>query len=225
MLVSLIRSAIVYLLLIAAVRLMGKRQIGQMEPSEFVVAMLIADLAAVPMQDPGISLFSGVIPILTVFALELLLSALCFSCIWLRKLLCGRPVILMENGTILQESLKKTRLTPDELTELLREKGIVDLTTVKYAILETNGQISALMNERTQPPTAEALGLQTEPFYLPVTVICNGRMLRSNLKIAGKTEGWLMDELRKRSCRIKDVLLMTVEPSGRIYFTEKEHPT
>ena len=110
---------------------MGKRQLGEMEPSEFVVTMLIADLASVPMQDLGIPLLSGVIPILTVLFMELTLSAFSYYSITVRKLLCGRPVILMENGKILQKNLKKTRFTPDELTEHLREKDILDLSRVQ----------------------------------------------------------------------------------------------
>ena len=114
MLLSYIRSIFLYLILIAAIRLLGKRQIGQMEPSEFVVTMLVANLASIPMQDGGIPLFSGVVPILTVLGFELLLSALSLRSLWLRKLLCGKPVILIENGRILRENLKKTRVTLDE---------------------------------------------------------------------------------------------------------------
>ena len=121
MFVCMIRSVILYLLLIVIIRLMGKRQLGEMEPSEFVVAMLLADLASVPMQDLGIPLLYGVIPIIIVFCFEILMSVLSFYSVTFRKLFCGKPVILMENGTILYESLRKNRLTPDELTEHLRE--------------------------------------------------------------------------------------------------------
>ena len=145
MLICLIRTVILYFLLIAVIRLMGKRQLGEMGPLEFVVAILIADLASVPMQDLAIPLLSGIIPILIILAAELLLSVVCYHIPGLRRIFSGKPVILMEDGTLLQKNLKKTRITPDELTELLREKNVVDLTTVKYAILETNGQISALL--------------------------------------------------------------------------------
>ena len=135
MLISFIRTMILYTILIVVIRLMGKRQLGEMEPMEFVVTMLLANLAAVPMQETGIPLLSGLIPILVVLSMELLLSVLVYHSVGARRLLCGKPVILMENGRLLQENLKKTRITPDELTEFLRIEGITDLASVKYAIL------------------------------------------------------------------------------------------
>lgn len=221
LLVGLIRSFLLYLILIAVIRLMGKRQLGQMEASEFVVTMLVADLAAVPMQDLGIPLLSGLIPILTVLFLELILSALSYYSITVRKLFCGKPVILMENGAILQENLKKTRLTPDELTELLREKSITDLSTVKYAILEANGQLSALLYPEFQPITPRDMKIQTEELALPVTIISGGKLLKENLKISGRDEKWLKNLLEKHRCSIKDVYLLTVEPSGKTYLSIK----
>ncbi len=213
------RSILLYLLLIAAIRLMGKRQLGEMEPSEFVVTMVIADLAAVPMQDPEISIWSGILPIITVLCIELLLSTLSYYSITFRKIFCGRPVILMENGQIIQRNLRRTRLTPDELTEHLREKDIVDLTTVKYAILETNGQISALLYPEFQPLTPHDAHCEPNNWDLPITIISGGKLLRSNLKLAGRDENWLHQFLDSRGCTIEQVFLLTLEPSGRMYFT------
>ena len=221
MLVGLIRSFLLYLILIIVIRLMGKRQLGQMEPSEFVVTMLVADLAAVPMQDLGIPLLSGIVPILTVLFLELILSALSYYSITIRKLFCGRPVILMENGTILQENLKKTRITPDELTELLREKEITDLDTVKYAILEANGQLSALLYSEYHPLTAKDMNIQTQELALPVTIISGGKLLRENLKLSGRDDRWLNGLLEHHGCSVNGVYLLTVEPSGKIYLAIK----
>ena len=131
LILSYTRTILLYLILILVIRLMGKRQIGQMEPAEFVVTMLVANLAAIPMQDGGIPLFSGVVPILTVLGVELVLSALSLKNSKIRKLLCGKPVILIENGKILQNNLRKTRITLDELTGHLREKDVLDLTVVQ----------------------------------------------------------------------------------------------
>ena len=125
MLLSYMRTIILYLVLVAVIRLMGKRQVGQMEPSEFVVTMLIANLASIPMQDGGIPLYSGLVPILTVLGVELILTALSMRFVPFRKLLCGRPVILIENGKILQQNLRSTCITLDELTELLRGKDVL----------------------------------------------------------------------------------------------------
>lgn len=225
MLVSLIRSFLLYIILIIVIRLMGKRQLGQMEPSEFVVTMLVADLAAVPMQDLGTPLLSGIIPILTVLFLELILSALSYYSITVRKLFCGRPVILMESGTILQENLKKTRITPDELTELLREKEITDLKTVKYAILEANGQLSALLYPEYQPVSPKDMGVQVEDLALPVTIISGGKLLHENLKISGRNDRWLRSVMKQHNCSIQEVYLLTVEPSGKIYLAIKSEAT
>lgn len=219
MLVCLIRSLILYLLLVFVIRLMGKRQLGEMEPSEFVVTMLIADLASVPMQDLGIPLLSGVIPILTVLCMELILSALSYYSITVRKLFCGRPVILMENGQILQKSLKKNRLTPDELTEHLREKGVVDLSTVKYAILETNGQISVLLYPEHQPLTPADYEMPAAETSLPVTIISGGKLLKNNLKISGRSEAWLRSILTSYHCTIRNIYLLTVDEAGKIYIS------
>lgn len=222
MLICYIRSVILYLLLILAIRAMGKRQIGEMEPSEFVVAILIADLASVPMQDLGIPLLSGIIPILTVLSIELLLSVLSYHSVFVRRLFCGKPVILIENGKILQKNLKKTRLTPDELTEHLREKDIMDLSTVKYAILETNGQISTMLYAKHQPPTAKDLNLSVSDDFLPVTLITGGKLLRKNLDVAGKSEAWVEALLKKHGCTVPQVYLLTVNQSGQIYLVLKE---
>ena len=218
---GLIRSFLLYLILIVVIRMMGKRQLGQMEASEFVVTMLVADLAAVPMQDLGIPLLSGLIPIFTVLFLEIFLSSLSYYSITVRKLFCGRPVILMENGRILQENLKKTRLTPDELTELLREKEITDLDTVKYAILEANGQLSALTYPEFQPLTPRDMNIQGQELSLPVTIISGGKLLKENLRISGRDERWLQQYLRKHGSSINNVYLLTVEPSGKTYLSIK----
>ena len=190
-----------------------------MGPLEFVVAILIADLASVPMQDLAIPLLSGIIPILTILAAELLLSVLCYRFPMWRRLFSGKPVILMENGTLLQKNLSKTRITPDELTELLREKEVVDLRTVQYAILETNGQISALVYPEEKPASAREAGIPVRPMGFPVTIISSGRLLRENLPVAGRSEDWVEGVLRDHRCRVRDVYLLTVEPSGQIYLS------
>lgn len=205
MLIAMIRSVILYLLLIVVIRLLGKRQLAEMEPSEFVVTLLIADLASVPMQDLEAPLLTGVIPILSVFILEVGLSALSYHSISFRKLLCGRPVILMENGVIVQKNLRRTRITPDELTELLREKEILDLKQVQYAILETNGQISVLQSDPAQPQ------------LLPFTIISNGKLLHQNLTLSGHDGPWLQKLLKRHHCTQKDVFLLTVDSAEVIF--------
>ena len=222
MLLSYIRTVILYLLLIVAIRLMGKRQIGQMEPSEFVVTMLVANLAAIPMQDGGIPLFSGVVPILTVLGAELVLSVLSMKSIRFRKLLCGKPVILIENGNILQQNLRKTRITLDELTGHLREKDVLDLRSVQYAILETNGNLSVFPFPKDRPASAREAGVQTKKQYFPITVVSDGKLLHENLEKAKKDTRWVQRVLNEQQAQLQDTWLLTVDGADHIYFCRKE---
>ena len=154
MFTGLVRTIILYILIIAGVRLMGKRQVGELEPSELVLSLIIADLASVPMQDYGIPLLTGVVPILTLLSVTMILSVLTMKSVTFRALLCGRPSIVVQDGTVIQREMVKTRLTVDELLEELRIKGYTDLSQIKYAILETNGQLSVLPYANQKPPTA-----------------------------------------------------------------------
>lgn len=222
MLISYVRTVILYLVLIAVIRLLGKRQIGQLEPSELVVAMLIADLASIPMQDSAIPLLSGLVPILTVLGLELVLSMLSMRSIFLRKLLCGKPVILIENGKILESNLRKTRVTLDELTEQLRLKDILDIDSVQFAILETGGQLSVFPYPEKAPASAEDADIAVKAQYLPVTIISDGKLLRDNLQKAGKDTHWLEKQLKAQRATAQDTLLLTVDGSNRVVFRRKE---
>ncbi len=220
MIISYIRTIALYLVLILVIRLMGKRQIGEMEPSEFVVTMLVANLAAIPMQDGGIPLFSGVIPIFTVLGVELVLSVLSMGSIRVRSMLCGKPVILIENGKILPENLQKTRITLDELTAHLREKDVLDFRTVQYAILETNGNLSVFPFPKDKPATAKDAGVQAAKQYLPVTIISDGKILHYNLEKAGKDLSWVKETLKGTAA--KDTLLLTVDAGGNVVFLPRE---
>ena len=222
MILSYIRTIILYLVLIGTIRFMGKRQIGQMEPSEFVVTMLVANLAAIPMQDGGIPLFSGLIPILTVLGVELVLSALSLDSIRFRQLLCGKPMILIENGKILQNNLRRTRVTLDELTGHLREKDVLDLNSVQYAILETNGNLSVFPYPKYKPASARDAGIQAKHQFLPVTLISDGKFLKNNLPLTGKNEHWVRDVLRDHDATVENTWLLTVDQGGTVFFLRKE---
>ena len=227
MILSYLRTIVLYLILIAVIRLMGKRQIGQMEASEFVVTMLVANLASIPMQDGGIPLYSGLVPILTVLGLELILSGLVLSTLSLRsirfrKLLCGKPVILIENGRIMQENLRKTRVTLDELTGHLREKDVLDLSAVQFAILETNGNLSVFPYPEERPASAKDAGIQPKAQYLPITVISDGRLMDENLHRAGKDKRWLEKILKERHARIENTWLLTTDAGGNTLWYGKE---
>lgn len=223
MLLSYSRTFVLYLLLIAVIRLMGKRQIGEMEPSEFVVTMLVANLASIPMQDGAIPLLSGMIPILTVLGMELVLSWLTLRSVALRRVLCGKPMILVDNGRILQENLRAARITLDELLSHLREKDVLDFRTVQIAILETNGSLTVFPYAGQCPASAEEAGIAAAPHFLPITLIEDGRLLQENLTAAGKDAQWLAQVLSERKTRQEETFLLTVDGSGEICWVGKEH--
>ena len=222
MILSYIRTGVLYLLLLTVIRMMGKRQIGQMEPSEFVVTMLTANLAAIPMEDVGIPLYAGVVPMLTVLGMELLLSGLSMGSIRFRRLLCGKPVILIENGQVLQANLRRTRVTIDELMGHLREKDVLDLTTVQYAILETNGNLSVFPYPANQPAIAKDAAIVPKPQYLPMTLVEDGVILHENLKKSGRDQAWLRRVLGEHRSSLAGTWLLTVDQGGRVVWLGKE---
>ena len=198
------RTILFYFALILVIRLLGKRQVGQMEPSEFVVTMLIANLASVPLEDWSIPVWGGLVPMGIVFICERVISLVCLKSIRLRRILCGKPVILIENGHLLQENLRRTRVNLDELSGHLREQGVLAIETVQFAILETNGSITVF--PYPTPPQKQEL---------PYTVISDGRILRTNLALLGRDEGWLRKKLHGKGLKPEQVLLMTVTESGQ----------
>ena len=224
MLISYLRAGFLYLVLILSVRLMGKRQIGQMEASEFVVTMLVANLASIPMQDAAIPLYSGLVPILVVLGMELTLSGLILRSVLIRRFFCGKPIILIDNGKILMENLRRTRVTLDELTGHLRQKDILDIQTVQFAILETDGSLSVFPYPGERPATAKEAGVRAEKQYLPITIIEDGYLSRENLRKAGKNAAWLDGLLERHHAHRQEVLLLTVDSGGNTLFLRKEQP-
>jgi uncharacterized membrane protein YcaP (DUF421 family) len=184
--------------------------------------MLVANLASIPMQDGGIPLYSGLVPILTVLGVELVLSALSMFSIRLRRLLCGKPVILIENGRVLRQNLRATRVTLDELTGHLREKDVLDITSVQYAILETNGNLSVFPYAHLRPACAADAGISVEAQALPVTVIADGCLYRENLKAAGKDMAWVRHTLGSRHTTQKDTWLLTVDGNDNVLWQGME---
>ena len=222
MIASFLRTVFLYLLLVLVVRFLGKRQLGEMEPTEFVVTMMAANLSTAPIEDPGSPLIYGLIAILTIFGMELTLSTLTMGSVTARRLFCGKPVILIENGKLIQENLKRTRVTMDELRGQLREKDILDLTTVQYAILETNGGLSVFPFSKDRPATAQESGICPKQNFLPLTILEDGKLLHENLEKAGKDSVWLRGVLKDRGVSQEQVLLLTVDGADHILFLKKE---
>ncbi len=209
----LLRTIAIYFGLIIAIRFMGKRQVGQMEPSEFVVTMLLANLAAVPFENRELTIWDGLAPMAIVFLCERGLSLLALKSIRMRRLLCGKPVILIENGRLLQTNLRRTRVNLDELTAQLREAGILEIETVQFAILETNGALSVFPFPAHAPVKA---GPGTPAAELPYTIISDGRVLERNLRLLGRDRAWLDKTLHGKSCKAGEVFLMTLTASGQM---------
>jgi len=219
---SYVRTILLYLTMIVVVRIMGKRQIGQMEPSEFVVTMMVANLATIPMEDDGIALFAGFVPICVILGAELVLSFINLKSSKVRKLLCGKPVILIENGNILQQNLRKTRITLDELTGHLREKDVLDINAVQYAILETNGNLSVFPYPKEMPASARDAGIKVRQQSLPITIVSDGELMEDNLIIAKKDRQWLKSVLEAHHAELQDTWLLTVDKYNHVTFFRKE---
>ena len=216
------RGVLLYVVLLAGIRFLGKRQLGQLEPSEVAVTMLVADLASIPMQDESISIASGIVPIVAVIGTELILSFLSMRSVKIRKLLCGKPVILMENGKFLQDNMRKNRVTLDELISQLREKDVMDPSAVQFAILETGGNLSVFPYPQERPATAKEAGISAEAQCLPITIISDGRLIKDNLQKAGKDEKWLQKVLAKEKVTQKETFLLTVDHDNNILFYKKD---
>ena len=224
MVTAFFRTLVLYMVLITGLRLTGKRQIGELEPNELVLTMLLSDLAAVPMQDFGIPLINGVLPIVTILCLSVLMSLLSLRSVRFRSLVCGEPTVIIRHGEWQQKAMQRNRLTVDELMEELRCQGVTDLTAVKYAVLETSGQLSVLLYPKDQPLTPQQAGVTVaDELFLPRVIINDGRLLRHNLRAAGYEEKWLLGQLKKAGAReAREVFLLTVDEAGSVVCILKE---
>lgn len=198
---------------------MGKRQVGQLQPSELVVALIIADLAAVPMSEVGIPLINGIIPIITLFIMEELLSYISMKSERARGLISGKPSILIERGTIIEDELRRIRYNINDLLEQLRLKNFSNVEDVSYAILETSGQLSVIPKEEKKPVTLKDMNLIAKTGHLPVTVIIDGRIISDNLHKTGLSNNWLADQLRKNSIKSsEDVFFAYLNPERKFIY-------
>ncbi len=223
MVIALVRTVILYLIITGGIRLLGKHQVGELEPAEFALALLIADIASVPMQDFGIPLLTGVVPIVALLCLSMILSVLNMKSLRLRALLSGVPSLLVRDGKLDQREMRRNRMTLDEVLEELRLQGYPGLAGIKYAILETNGHLSVLPYAAEKPPTAQDLNVHAQETDLPVVIVNDGRLLSDNLKRRGLNEDWLRARLKELGARsVKDVFLLTVDGQGQTYFIRRE---
>lgn len=223
MTITFIRTIILYLIVSIALRIMGKRQIGELSPNELVITLLFSELASLPMSSIETPLIYGVIPILTLLALEILISTLFLKSRWIRKIAVGKTSILIEDGKINQEEMKRLRLTLDEFLEELRLKGFIDISTVKYAILESSGELSVFPFGQDQNATRADLNKNNDNVFLPHTLISDGIFIESEAKKAGKNLKWVKKELKKQKITsVQDVFLMQTDDSGKTKTVVKE---
>ena len=220
------RTLIIYFALLITMRILGKRQLGELELSEFVLGALIADLASHPLQDMGIPLINGLVPIITLFCCEVLIAGLTMKSIRLRTVFFGKPSVLIARGQIVQREMRRNRFTLDELMQELRSQGRSDIRKIEYAILETDGKLNVIPYPSEAPVTAAQLGLPAPDTGLSTIVISDGRILDANLRHLGLDQSWLADRLRENGAEdAAQVFIMTVNGAGQIYFARKERKT
>ncbi|NLH96979.1 MAG: DUF421 domain-containing protein [Clostridiaceae bacterium] len=224
MLVVFARALVLYILVVIVMRIMGKRQIGQLQPFELVIAIMISELAAVPMQNTGIPLVNGIIPILTLLAVQLLISILSVRSIWFRAMICGKPTVLIENGKISESALRNELITLHDLLEQLRINNCPNISDVEFAILETNGQLSVIPKPQKRPVTPNDMNVQAQPEGMTIDLIIDGRIMDENLRIAGKDRQWLLSQLQmNRFSGPADVFYACIDTaSQQVFFQARE---
>jgi len=217
-----IRSIIIYFCVIIVVRLMGKRQIGEMQPFEFVITLIIADLACIPMAELSVPLVHGIVPILTLLIVHFLLCVVARKSMIARYLISGRPAIVVNPNGIDYSELKALNMTLDDLMELIRGCDVFNISDIAYAILETNGKLCIMKKANLEPATREDLGININQNSIPINLIMDGQLMVENLKISGINKDFIMKYLEKSNINnIKDVLLMTIDKNGTIFIQGK----
>lgn len=222
MLILLLRCVITFVIVLVVFRLMGKRQLGELQPFELVITLIIADLAVIPMSEINIPLLHGLIPLLTLTIFHFFISFLSRKSIFMRKLISGKPVIVINPNGIDYESLKKLNMNFNDLSEALRGMNYFSFDQIQYAIVETNGKITVLPNADNAPLCATDFNLQKEETTLPITLVCDGKLMKDNLKIAQVNEYFVQKSIQKAGIfKIKDCMLATLDNSGKMYVQPK----
>lgn len=223
MFIVLVRAIILYFIVVFIMRIMGKRQIGQLQPFELVIALMVSELAAMPMQNTSIPLFHGIIPIITLLILQVLISTLQLKSEVARIIFCGKPSIVIDKGKINIKELKNNRLNLNDLLEELRLKEYYNLEDIEYAILETGGQISIIPKSELEPATKKDLKVKSSQNMLPVTLILDGKVNNKNLKIIDKDKSWLEKQLNKKNILSTDqVFLALLDSNGKLVYQLKK---
>lgn len=218
-----VRTIIIYLLFVVTVRLMGKRQVGELQLSELIITFLLSELAVNPIQDISIPIAYAVVPLLLLLAIEVILSFGATKSKTMKNLFFGNPSIIIKNGVLDQKELGRLRIGINELLGELRLKGYPDISQIEYAIIEQNGKLSAFPKVKNQPATLEDLKIEKKEGGIPLPIILDGNIDQSNLKALHKTEGWLYEYVSKRNLYVKDIFLLSCDSNGSINIVTKEN--
>ena len=202
---------------------MGKREIGQLQPFELAISIMIADLATIPMSEIGIPIFNGIIPILGLLLMHITISLINLKSIKAREIICGKPRILIYRGKIDEKALKKERFTINELQERLRGNNVFNLADVEYAILETSGEVTIIQKPGKRNVIPEDLNIEPEYEGIPYDLVIDGKIMEKNLKAIGKDEKWLEKQVEKFHMRPKDALVVTIDGKNQIFCQRKEN--
>ena len=222
MIISIIRTILLYAFVVLAVRLMGKRQISEMQPSELVITLIVSEIAAIPMQNTSQPLLSGIIPVMVLVALEIAASVLMMKSGKFRKIMCGSPIVVIRDGKILQNEMRRLRLTTEDLCVQLRQQDIFSIEDVQYCIVETNGKVSVLEKPQKRTPSADDLKVKIKDNKIETVVVSDGQILDNSLKLCGKNKDDVYKILKSEHTRLKDVFLMTLDALGKYNIVQKE---
>lgn len=222
MLITFVRAIILYIIVLVVMRLMGKREIGQLQPFELAISIMIADLASIPMTELGIPITNGIIPILGLLSMHLIISILNMKSIKFREVICGKPSILIYRGKIDEDVLKKERFTLNELEERIRGNNIYSLGDVEYAILETNGQVTVIPKPSKRNAIPEDFNIEPDYEGIPYDLVIDGIIMEDNLKKIGKDYNWLKKEVKKFKIEPEEALIVTVDGKYQIFCQAKK---
>lgn len=219
------RTIVIYLVVLVVVRLMGKREIGQLSPFDFVVAIIIAELAAIPMESRSIPLWQGLVPLFTLGVLEVVFSFAALYSPKLRKILDGSPQVVIKNGKILKHEMRRARYNLDDLMSQLRERGFVNVSDVEFGVLETSGRLSVIPRSQKRPVTPEDLGLCTGYEGLPTVLVMDGTVMHRELHEVGLDPGWLKEKLARAGLNPDKVFLACLDTEGKLFINEDTSPS
>lgn len=222
MIISLIRTLLLYAVIILAIRLMGKRQISDLQTSELVVTFLVSNIASIPMQNASIPLFTGLIPIVVLIVCEIVLSNIMLKSCKFRKFICGSPMVIINHGKIDQKAMKELRMSTEDLFEQLRQLDAFNLEDIDFAIIETNGQLSIMKKPSKQQVDAGMLGLSLPPQELETIIISDGEIAESSLSLCNLSKSWLKGVLKEKQLSLKDVFIMTADRNKNFNIIKKE---